>query len=328
MSVLIANNDDAASTDEWSFGLKPEDTALSKYQPNVVETNQPRAVRAHRRHLKEKKGQQHRFFWLPRRHLDAHPNEFNPPLPSDSEDETPRRERLIFRTFDEASNRWDEGGEKASLSFVAQHQKLERTHPDISPHSCTYCRHVSVDLRRQRAYQFDPGDDRRPKGWRVQPSRTGLTHGEALAAANEGCPFFSFVVRILRIPGLNTEVGNSLEVTVTGMMQGVTTLGFSVQRRDQKTTTQSHNLTQSLTLYTVPGRPGSGDGEPLPSLTPNRHQTFARDYWLLFAPKSCAKLRAQLLSSTELARGVRQWPRKLHLPRRHTPIHAEKGSRN
>lgn len=255
MNVRIANNDDAASTDEWSFGLRPEDTVLSRYQPDEPETNQPRAVRAHRRHLKKNKEQQHRFLWLPRHHLDAGLEDSNPPLPSDSEDDTPRRERFICRTFDDTSNRWDEGGEKAELSFVAQHQKLERSHPDISPHSCNYCRHVSVDLRRQRAYQFDPADERRPKGWRVQPSRTGFTHGEALAAANHGCPFFAFVVRILRLPGSNIRVDDSLEVTVTGMVQGVASLGFSLQRQDQKTTTQRNNPTQSLTLYTVPGRP-------------------------------------------------------------------------
>lgn len=301
MDLLTANKDDAASTDEWSFGLKSEDIALSRYQPNVLETNQPRAVRAHRRQLREKKEQQHRFLWLPRHHLDADLNDSNPPLPSDSEDDTPRLERLICWTPDDASNRWGESGEKANLSFVVQHQKLERTHPDISPHSCSYCRHVSVDLRRQRAYQFDPADERHPKGWRVQPSRTGFTHGEALVAANHGCPFFSFVDRILRLPGLNIEVDGSLEVTVTGMMKGIATLGFSLQRRDQKTTTQRHNPTQSLTLYTVPGRPVPRDREPLPGLTLNRHQTFARDDWLLFAPKSSAELRAQLLSSPELA---------------------------
>ena len=301
MDVLTANKDDAASTDEWSFGLKPEDIALSRCQPNVLETNQPRAVRAHRRQLRETKEQQHRFLWLPRHHLDADLNDSNPPLPSDSEDDTPRLERLICWTPDDASNRWGESGEKANLSFVAQHQKLERTHPDISPHSCSYCRHVSVDLRRQRAYQFDPADERHPKGWRVQPSRTGFTHGEALVAANHGCPFFSFVVRILRLPGLDVEVDDSLEVTVTGMVKGIATLGFSLQRRDQKTTTQRHNPTQSLTLYTVPGRPVPRDREPLPGLTFYRHQTFARDDWLLFAPKSSAKFRAQLLSSAELA---------------------------
>lgn len=301
MSVLVANDDDAASTDEWSFGLNPEDIVLSRYQPDVPETNQPRAVRAHRRHLKEKKEQQHGFFWLPRRHLDTDLKDSNPPLPSDSEDDTPRRERLICRTFDGVSDRWGEGGEKAKLSFVAQHQKLERTHPDISLHSCSYCRHISVDLRRQRAYQFEPADEQHPKGWRVQPSRTGFTYGEALAAANHGCPLFSFVVRILRLPGLNAGVDDSLEVTVTGMVQSVASLGFSLQRRDEKTTTQRHNPTQSLTLYTVPGRPVSRDREPFPGLTINRHQTFARDDWLLFTPQSSAKLRAQLLSSAELA---------------------------
>lgn len=324
----MAKNSDAASEDEWSFTLSPKDTILPRYQPDVLETNQPRAARANRRDLRQQKEQPHRFFWLPRRH-DAGLDESSSHPPSDSEDDAPRRERLIFRTLDDASNRGREGGEEPNPSFVAQHQKLEREHPDISRHACSYCRRVSVDLRRQRAYQLDPAGQEGPKGWRVQPSRTGFTHGEAVAAANNGCLLFSFVVHILRIPGSNTDVDDSFEVTVTGMVQGIVSVGFSLQRRDQKATTQRHNPTQSLTLYTVPGKSISrGQGPTESNQTLNRHQTFARENWLLFAPKPSAKLRPEFLSSAELARGVRQWTRKLHLPCCHTSIHAEKGPRD
>ena len=302
MDVLITNNDDAAFRDEWSFSLKPEDTILPRYQTDVLEANQPRAVRANRRHSRQKKEQQDHFLWLPRHHPDADlDSDSNPPLSSDSENDVPRPERLICRTSDDTSNRWGETGEEANLCIVAQHQKLERTRPEISAHSCNYCRRVSVDLRRQRAYQFEPAHEHRPKGWRVQPSRTGFTYGEALAAANKECLFFALVVRILRIPGSSTGVDDSLEVTVTGMVQGIATLGFSLQRRDQKTTTQRHNPTQSLTLYTVPGMSVPRNRETSPCLTIYRHQTFARDNWLLFAPQPSAKLRTQLLSSAELA---------------------------
>lgn len=64
-----------------------------------------------------------------------------------------------------------------------------------------------MDLRRQHTYQSLPTDKQRPKGWRIKPSRTGFTVGEAftvggaLTAADNGCSFLAFATRILHIPG-------------------------------------------------------------------------------------------------------------------------------
>lgn len=129
----------------------------------------------------------------------------------------------------------------------------------VSPHSCSYCRRVSVDLRRQHAYKILPSDEQRPKGWRVQPTASGFTFGDGLAAAADGCDFFSFVIRTLRAQGSRDDTESS-EITITGTMQGGASLGFSIQMRDHATGTVQHryNPTQSLDLYTVSGIPIMG----------------------------------------------------------------------
>lgn len=132
--------------------------------------------------------------------------------------------------------------------------QTQQADPDISPHSCRHCRRVAIDLRRQHAHETLPADEERPKGWRIQPTPIGLTFGEALRAAADGCAFFSFVIGTLRAQGSQVERDPS-EITITGTMQGGASLGFSIQVRDQASGTvqQRYNPTQSLDLYTVPG---------------------------------------------------------------------------
>jgi hypothetical protein len=239
---------DRSSEDEWSFSLNPEDAVVPRYRKDVVYANQPRATRVHHRHLRQAEKQQCRHFWLPRRGSP-------PSSPSDSEDDAPRRKRLTCRRPEETLIEQEEGrgGKYYNPSLVAQHRLLDRANPAISPHTCSACRNISVDVRRQRAYQFLAGDEKLPRGWNVHASSTGLTYGDAVAAAKNGCLFFSFVVPVLPVTGSVAGIDESSEVTVTGAVQGVVSLGFSVQWRDGKTTMQRHNPTQSLTLYTVPG---------------------------------------------------------------------------
>jgi hypothetical protein len=236
----------------WLFGLKPEDTVVPRYEADVIDTNQPRAAKAYRRQLRRSLEQQWHHFWLPHRNLSDADGD-NSSLSSDSEDDTLLRERLICRKPEETSPVLEESGDATAQSLILQHQTLEKTIPDISPHTCSYCRKVAVDLRRQHAYQILPADKQRPKGWRVQPSRTGFTHEEAVAAADDGCSFFSFVVRSLHIQGPTTATDYSFDVTMTGTVQSVASMGLSIQRRYGERTVHRHNPVQSLNLYTIPG---------------------------------------------------------------------------
>ncbi|KAK0648256.1 heterokaryon incompatibility protein-domain-containing protein [Cercophora newfieldiana] len=279
MDAKVLNNEGAPIFDDgWIFSLEPKDAVVPRYEADVLDANQPRAVRANRRHQKKHHEQQYRHFWLPDRNQSVVKVEDHPQS-SDSEDDAPRRDRLISRVQDGGDIAREEVEDTQAPSLVVQHQILEKANPHVSPHTCSYCRQVSVDLRRQRAYQFLPGDRQRPKGWRVQPSWTGFTHGDALAAAGDGCLFFAFVTRILRIPGSSTADDHGFEITMTGMVHGVATLGLSIQRSYQGRTPQRHNPTQSLSLYTVPGTKPLHEtiGSYLPpNLLPDSQLSFTR----------------------------------------------------
>jgi len=245
----------------WAFTLKPEDAVVPRFDADVIDTNQPRAAKAHRRDQERGRGDQQlwRHFWLPRPHQAAADGDGSRTVSSDSEDNAPRRERLICRRPKSVSSiliEDDYGPQNSSL--VLQHQAAEKANPTIASHSCHFCRKVAVDLRRQHAYQILPPDEQRPKGWRVQPSKSGFTYGEVLSAAADGCAFFAFIAGTLQVQDANRvhAIDGSSEVTITGTVQAAASVGFSIQRMYEGKTQHRHNPTQSLHLYTVPGSSG------------------------------------------------------------------------
>ncbi|KAK4450449.1 heterokaryon incompatibility protein-domain-containing protein [Podospora aff. communis PSN243] len=263
----------SSAGDAWNFSLNPE-VVVPSYRSDLSDAYQPRAYRVHRRHVRQSEKQQCRHLWLPR---CGSP----PSSPSDSEDDTPQRKRLVVR---------QQGSEKGLTThekfqdgncdgiydplLVAQHRLLDGANPAISPHICGACRNISVDVRRQRAYQLLAGDEKLPKGWRIHEFPTGLTYGDAVAAARNGCLFFSSLTRVWGWAGIDSKV------TVAATVRRVISLGFSAQRVEAKRPKQRLSTpTQSLTLYTVPGTKPLhhllGNYLP-PNLLPDSELSFTR----------------------------------------------------
>jgi len=243
-------------TEAWLFTLSPADVIVPRYRADVPDNNQPRAAKAYRREVKKSRQSAYKSFLLPRG-TDPSVDAAESSTYSDSEDDTPQREALVhvrWVTPAETPSPPPDKDQKSSLSYqLSRHRELEKTHPDIVPHSCVHCRKVAVDLRRQHAYKIVPAEEERPKGWHVQPSRTGFTYGEAMAAAADGCSFLSFVVGNLQGRGSNGVISHDSEVTITGVVQSMASVGFSIQLAYQGKLQHRQAFMQSLDLYTVPG---------------------------------------------------------------------------
>ena len=154
----------------------------------------------------------------------------------------------------------DDGADANHPSLALQHQLTEKACPDVAPHSCRHCRGVAVDLRRQQAYEIIAADERNAAGWRLHPAPTGFTSDEALAAAADGCRFFSFVVRHLRGEDgqRRLDVVDGSEVTLTATMStNGATAGVSIRwpAPDGRMRNQYHKM-PIFHLYTVPGKAG------------------------------------------------------------------------
>ncbi len=169
---------------------------------------------------------------------------------SDSEDDSPRRDRLTLgrrRLQDDITANSDSESLSTSLSYLTlQHRLVEKNLPEAAPHSCQYCRRIAIDLRRYHADSILQADKQHPKGWQTS-AKIGFTMEQATRAAAKGCKLFSFI-----IDGSGDQVANrtrprqsSAEITVVADMRGTAGAGFSIEHRFDKTMT--------LNIYTVPG---------------------------------------------------------------------------
>ncbi|XXH05361.1 hypothetical protein Hte_011787 [Hypoxylon texense] len=142
----------------------------------------PRAWRARRRQkLRAHDPYPWPYFHLPLLSGYDPPQSGHELLDSDSEDERVRRDRIVLRREAAVSLSTEQAEHSkipADYSQIAEHLDAERANPSIAPHTCTHCAKVRIDLRRY-----------------IETAETGPTISNLKAAAEDGCPFLSSLLR-------------------------------------------------------------------------------------------------------------------------------------
>ncbi|KAI0179040.1 heterokaryon incompatibility protein-domain-containing protein [Hypoxylon sp. FL1284] len=149
----------------------------SSSNSDSYDLDNPRAWRARRRqHLRSRNPYPWPYFHLPLipgQKFFQSGNE----LESDSEDERPRRDRIIIRPKGTIL-REIEGGALLSDPRTLGHLDAEKANPSIDPHTCAHCAQLRVDLRKY-----------------VETAETALTISSVKSGAEDGCPFLSSLLR-------------------------------------------------------------------------------------------------------------------------------------